>query len=306
MKEHTYVPTSLLIYSVIRCTCLLQSEYPEAMSTTLPPSISLVIPSPRVSIDVDEALQAIAIQIQEELVEAATEPIQTPAYPKPAQLSCFQLKRRTLSKRFTKLLRSTHLKKRQIEPLVLPRNQPDDEPEEPPRIIDTRGRSLISKLPSGIKPPSLHDDGQGDYIDEYGYIYRSGIDMSISHLSLGSGVISGGAGKAPRRSSDEPDGRVDSRVPKGSLGAGGDGPKEQEPEPEYTGALDQDHASEVLDLYATLEAAKHMSETGATETVLENHDVLGDGDDDGNSDAGCSCDDARGCCSDAGDDQCHE
>jgi hypothetical protein len=282
----------------------LQSEYPEVMSTTLPPSISLVIPSPRVSIDVDEELQAIAIQVQQELAEVATEPTPTPNYARPPQLSCFRLKRRTLTKRFTELLRSAHLKKRKIEPLDLPMNQPDDVPEESPRIIDTRGRSLTSKLPSGIKPPSLYDDGQGDYTDEYGYIYRSGIDMSISHLSLGSGVISGGAGKATRPSSGEPDGRVDSRVPKGSLGAAGDDLKEQEPED--TGSLNQVLEPRVLDLYATLEAAKHVSETGATETVLESHEVLVDGDDDGNTDAGCSCDDARGCCSDAGDDQCPE
>jgi len=215
--------------------------------------------------------------------------------------------KRSFSKRFQKILVTTRLKRRKPK-ARMPIDQSDeetrqpeasgsaDESDEPPRISGPRGRSIASKIPSHIKLSSLHDDGQGCWTDEFGYIYRSGIDMSISHLSLGE------ESRVPR-ALDVPDDRVDSRIPAGSLGAAGGFSEKQDLRDD--GAPGRaPRVSEDEHRQAILEDQR-VFELEAIEAVLESHDVSGDGvieiGVDGSNDAESSCCDAGGCCSDAGD-----
>jgi len=140
----------------------------------------------------------------------------------------------------------------------------------------------------------MYDDGQGSYADEFGYIYRSGIDMSISHLELGSVGI-GDAARASRPS-DAADGRVDSRVPRGSLGNEIDRSKDQESRD--TGA--PNHAPRVLEDEGTDSVHDHyLLEATLAEDDAGTYGMSEDADDgvgiDGSSD-GCSCRAAECCC----------
>jgi len=215
--------------------------------------------------------------------------------------------KRSFSKRFQKILVTTRLKRRKAKARI-PIDQSDeetrqpeapespDEPHEPPRIPGPRGRSIASKMPSHMRMSSLHDDGQGCWTDEFGYIYRSGIDMSISHLSLGE------ESRVPR-APDVPDDRVDSRIPAGSLGAAGGFSEKQilrdDGAPGRAPRVSEDeHRQAVLE-------DQRVFELEAIEAVLESHDTSGDGvvdiGVDDSNDAESSCCGAGGCCSDAGD-----
>ena len=258
-------------------------------------------------------------------VQVATKPI--PIHAESSDHCGFSVKR-SFSKRFQKILVTTRLKRRkpkarmpidqsdedprQPEEAAGP-DEPDqsDEPDEPSRIPGARGRSIASKMPSHMRQFSLHDDGQGCWTDEFGYIYRSGIDMSISHLSIGE------ESRVPR-APDLPDDRVDSRVPAGSLGpaagfsekqdatddgAPGRAPRVSEGE-NGQAVLEDQRVFELEAIEAVLES-HGVSELEDTPVSLGSHDVAEDGNDDieigANGDAESSCCDDGGCCSDAGD-----
>lgn len=237
-------------------------------------------------------------------VQLTTKP--TPEHAHPFEHCGFSVKR-SFSKRFQRILVTTRLKKRKTK-VRLPIDQSDEDqrqteeaadPDETPKISGLRGRSITSKMPSDLRR-SLHDDGHGCWKDEFGYIYRSGIDMSISRQSL-SGEGSG-EGRAPR-ASDEADGRVDSRVPRGSLGNVADLSEKQglrdDGAPGRAPRVSEDEYRQ-----AVLEDQR-VFELEAIEAVLGSHDVSGDGvvdiGADGSNDAESSCCDAGGCCSVAGD-----
>jgi hypothetical protein len=119
-----------------------------------------------------------------------TEATRTSDYGEPSKPSFLRLKSLRLSKRFKKLLVSTHLKKSKAK-AMLPRDPlvylSDDESKVPPRIVEARGRSLTSRLPRSVRPIplyELYDDGQGSWVDEFGYIYRVGLDTSRPNLNL--------------------------------------------------------------------------------------------------------------------------
>lgn len=313
----------------------LQKKRQQVLSTTVPPQIDTVIPSdhklsldfaswPSPTLDATEPVSEKVI-IEPTSDHTATEstthqvtpeptPVQVTAkstqeHAQPFEHCGFSMKR-GFSKRFQKILVTTRLKKCKTK-VRLPIDQSDEDsrqteeasdPNEPdgrPGISGPRGRSITSKMPSDLRR-SLHDDGQGCWKDDFGYIYRSGIDMSISRQSL-SGEGSG-EGRAPR-TSDEADGRVDSRVPRGSLGTanaysgkqdlGDDGAPGRAPrvsEDEYRQAVLEE---------------QRVFELEAIEAVLGDQDVAEDGvvdiGVDGSNDAESTCCAAGGCCSDAGD-----
>ncbi|KAH0292434.1 hypothetical protein M436DRAFT_78951 [Aureobasidium namibiae CBS 147.97] len=254
--------------------------------------------------------QAAIKSIQNQVTTEPT-PVQIATKPAPDHVDssehCGFSVKRSFPKRFQKILVTTRLKRRKPK-ARMPIDQSDEEPrqpeapgspdesDEPPRIPGPRGRSIASKIPSHIKLSSLHDDGQGCWTDEFGYIYRSGIDMSISHLSLGE------ESRVPR-APDVPDDRVDSRIPAGSLGAAGGFSEKQDLRDD--GAPGRaPRVSEDEHRQAILEDQR-VFELEAIEAVLESHDVSGDGVVDigvnDSNDAESSCCDAGGCCSDTGD-----
>lgn len=296
------------------------------MSTSVPPRIVVVIPSdhelsldfeswPSPTLDATEPISdknAIEPTSDQTAIKSTTDQVGTkpiPNHGEPSEHCGFSVKR-SFSKRFQKILVTTRLKKRKTK-VRLPIDQSDEdtrqteeatnpnEPNEPSRISGPRGRSITSKMPSDLRR-SLHDDGKGCWRDDFGYIYRSGIDMSISRQSL-SGEGSG-EGRAPR-ASDEADGRVDSRVPRGSLGVANAYSDKQDLRDD--GAPGRaPHVSEDEHRQGVLEDQR-VFELEAIEAALESHDVSGDEvvdiGVDGSNDAESSCCEAGGCCSNAGD-----
>jgi hypothetical protein len=255
-KECTSILEPLFIYIAVRSKYLLSSWYQKTMSPTPPPQCPLTgrlsdsssgdeeLPSPSPTTTatatvaatptpVDNVVRAILTQTLDPRPPAkATEPTQTSDYGEPSKPSFLRLTSLRLSKRLKKLLVSTHLKKGKAK-AVLPRNPlvylSDDESKVPPRIVEARGRSRTSRLPRKIKSSplyELYDDGQGSWVDEFGYIYRAGLDTSRPNLKLSCG---GNAGTAPRPSIEHGchPCRVDSRVPRGSLGIQADGLEEK-------------------------------------------------------------------------------
>jgi hypothetical protein len=140
---------------------------------------------------VDNAVRAILMQtLAPQPTAKPTEATRTSDYGEPSKPSFLRLKSLRLSKRFKKLLVSTHLKKGKAK-AMLPRDPlvylSDDESKVPPRIVEARGRSLTSRLPRSVRPIplyELYDDGQGSWVDEFGYIYRVGLDTSRPNLNL--------------------------------------------------------------------------------------------------------------------------
>jgi hypothetical protein len=256
MEKCTYVVRFLFIYNVVRCTYLLSSWYPKVMSSTPPPPFSVAglslesssgdeespSPSPSPSATatttaalnatatlVDNAVHALLMQTFTSRPKAKPKVTQTSDYGEPSKPSSLRSKSSRLSKRFKKLLVSAHLKKGKSK-LVLPRislvHLSDDESKASSSIVEARGRSLTSRPPRSMRPLplyELHDDGQGSWVDEFGYIYRAGLDTSTPNLNLGCDGDAGTAASPSVEHGCHPC-RVDSRVPGGSLGVGGDGP----------------------------------------------------------------------------------
>jgi hypothetical protein len=182
---------------------------------------------------VDNAVRAILMQtLAPQPTAKPTEATRTSDYGEPSKPSFLRLKSLRLSKRFKKLLVSTHLKKGKAK-AMLPRDPlvylSDDESKVPPRIVEARGRSLTSRLPRSVRPIplyELYDDGQGSWVDEFGYIYRVGLDTSRPNLNL-----SCDAGTAPTPFVEHGchPCRVDSRFPRGSFGVQADGSGGKDP-----------------------------------------------------------------------------
>jgi hypothetical protein len=155
------------------------------MSLTPPPPVPVAEPSSNLPAGGEVSLPttATATPTQDSPPQATTKPTvvaQTSDYGEPSGPSCLHLKRQRFSKRFTKLLVSTRLRKRRSTAGDLPVHQPG----ETPRISEPRGRSTTSKLPLGFGLPEIYDDGGGCWVEEFGYIYRGRLDMSISQLNL--------------------------------------------------------------------------------------------------------------------------
>jgi hypothetical protein len=280
------------------------------MSLTPPPQVPVAEASSNLpaggELSLPTTATATATPTQDSPPQATTKPTvvaQTSDYGEPSEPSCLHVKRQRFSKRFTNLLASTHLRKRKSTAGDLPVHQPD----EPPRISEPRGRSTTSKLPLGFRLPEIYDDGGGCWVEEYGYIYASRLDMSISQLNLN---LDGSAetARCPSPGVDGPQHRVDSRIPNDSLGRG-DGSKEQDPKD--TGAPDYSFPGvrgnqdlRALDVRGILERAR-VSEVEATEAVPGNDDAPEDGNRcgslrygyDGDDDV-CTdeCHDPRSCC----------
>jgi predicted nucleic acid-binding Zn ribbon protein len=194
---------------------------PSAITAATTTATVIATPTP-----VDNAVRAILMQnLPLQATAKPTEVTQTSDYGEPSKPSFLRLTSLRLSKRVKKLLVSTHLKKGKAK-AVLPRAPlvylSDDGSRVSPRTTVVRGRSLTSRPTRGVRPLplyELHDDGQGSWVDKFGYIYRAGLDTSRSDLHRS---CDDDAGTAHVEAGCHPC-RVYSRVPEGSLKVGGDG-----------------------------------------------------------------------------------
>lgn len=152
----------------------------------------------------------------------------------------------------------------------------------------------------------MYDDGQGSWVGEFGYIYRGGLDMNKSRLSL---AICSETGPAPRCSLEAKDGhpRVDHRTVGGLKDVSDDAVEEG-----LKGTRDQGEAGVESDIPRDQQLSgdgsshndtedQHMS--NETTEVEHPEEKCGscDEDEDRWEDPECSCQNHGRCCSDVGD-----
>lgn len=202
------------------------------MSSTLPLSVPIAEPSSKPSDTGNISLQTAVLATQDVNQQQTTKTIQaqTTDYGEPSATSCLALRRCKLTKRFTKLI---CWQREEPNGMPSPRQSiqlSDHDSDQPARVSEPeqRGRKTTARLPLGAnRPPTLYDDGQGSWISEFGYVYRGGMDMTRSRLSLG---VCSNAGPAPRASLETKDRhqRVDFRTAEGFEDAS-NGAVDQEP-----------------------------------------------------------------------------
>ncbi|KAG9576520.1 hypothetical protein KCU77_g14643, partial [Aureobasidium melanogenum] len=282
------------------------------MPPTLPRTGSIAESSSRLSQKGNVTLHTAVLTTQDTMPQQITKPaqVQTTDYGEPSTASCFSLRRHNFTKRFKKLLRSNRPKPKGVLSPGHSIQLSDEELDQPVRMSGSehRGRKTTAKLPLGAnRPPTLYDDGQGSWVGEFGYIYRSGMDMTRSRPSLG---VCGEAGPASRPFLEAKDGyqRVDSRTVAGfqdaangiseqdsrdarSLGeAGVEGDIPQDQQLSGDGST-HDNAEDQHIPDETTEAESPEERCGS---CSENEDQC--------DDTGCSCQDDGRCCSGVGDD----
>lgn len=283
------------------------------MSPTLPHSVAITEPSSKLSRTGDVSLQTAILATHDVTQQQTTKTIQaqTTDYGEPSATSCLALRPRKLIKRFAKFMR---WKRDDPKGVPSPRQsiQSSDRDSNQPLMVSesgSRGRKTTARLPLGTnRPPTLYDDGQGSWISEFGYIYRGGMDMTRSRLSLGNygndGTVTG-----PSLEAKNCHQRVDSRTVK-DLKDASNGAVDQEPREtrnmveagvESDNAQDQRPSEDdgahknTEDQHTSDEMTEAESPEDRCESCHENDDPC--------DNAECSCQSSRNTCSDVDDDR---